>query len=199
MSGGASFNEVFLDGVRVRDDHRLGAEGDGWSVALKTLMTERAAFAEGSSGMEVNVDRVIELFRRHRPDDIVVRDRLIDLWVRSRLGELTNRRLFGSLQPGQPPGPEMSIGKLLATDTLTRASDVVSRILGPALVADIGEWGTFAWSEFVLSTPGARIASGSDEIQRTILGERILGLPREPSVTATVNGTNTSNGRRAQP
>ena len=64
---------------------------------------------------------------------------------------------------------------------MTRTSDVVSHLLGAALVADTGEWGTFAWSEHVLGAPGYRIAGGSDEIQRNIIGERVLGLPSEPA------------------
>ena len=65
-------------------------------------------------------------------------------------------------------------------------SDVVSRILGAALVADTGEWGTYAWGEHVLGAPGYRIAGGSDEIQRNIIGERVLGLPPEPRVDKDV-------------
>jgi alkylation response protein AidB-like acyl-CoA dehydrogenase len=61
-------------------------------------------------------------------------------------------------------------------------SDVVSQVLGPALVADTGEWGTYAWGEHVLGAPGYRIAGGSDEVQRNIIGERVLGLPSEPRV-----------------
>jgi alkylation response protein AidB-like acyl-CoA dehydrogenase len=65
-------------------------------------------------------------------------------------------------------------------------SDVVSRILGPALIADTGEWGTYAWGEHVLGAPGYRIAGGSDEVQRNIIGERVLGLPGEPRVDKDV-------------
>ena len=81
---------------------------------------------------------------------------------------------------GQPPGPEGSIGKLMWVQGMTQMSDVVSHLLGPRLTADTGEWGTFAWSDHVLGAPGYRIAGGSDEIQRNIIGERVLGLPAEP-------------------
>ena len=65
---------------------------------------------------------------------------------------------------------------------MRRTSDVVSRVLGPALIADTGEWGTYEWGEHVLGAPGYRIAGGSDEMQRNIIGERVLGLPAEPRV-----------------
>ena len=69
---------------------------------------------------------------------------------------------------------------------MRRTSDVISGVLGPALVADTGEWGTFAWGEHVLGAPGYRIAGGSDEVQRNIIGERVLGLPPEPRVDKDV-------------
>ena len=69
---------------------------------------------------------------------------------------------------------------------MTLTSDVISSILGAALVADTGEWGTFAWGEHVLGAPGYRIAGGSDEVQRNIIGERVLGLPPEPRVDKDV-------------
>ena len=71
---------------------------------------------------------------------------------------------------------------------MTLYSGVVSQILGPALVADTGAWGTYGWSEHVLGAPGYRIAGGSDEIQRNIIGEHVLGLPPEPRATRTSPG-----------
>jgi alkylation response protein AidB-like acyl-CoA dehydrogenase len=68
------------------------------------------------------------------------------------------------------------------TANMARISDAISTILGARLVADTGEWGTFAWGEHVLGAPGYRIAGGSDEIQRNIIGERVLGLPAEPRI-----------------
>jgi alkylation response protein AidB-like acyl-CoA dehydrogenase len=93
-----------------------------------------------------------------------------------------NRRAADLRRSGAEPGPEGSLGKLLWTQGMALVSDVVSDILGPALVADTGEWGTYAWGEHVLGAPGYRIAGGSDEVQRNIIGERVLGLPPEPRV-----------------
>jgi len=92
-----------------------------------------------------------------------------------------NRRA-ADLARGGTPGPEGSLGKLKWTEGMRMMSDTISAILGPRLIADTGEWGTFAWGEHVLGAPGYRIAGGSDEVQRNIIGERVLGLPGEPRV-----------------
>ena len=74
----------------------------------------------------------------------------------------------------------MSIGKLALTQNMQVTAKALTEILGPRLVADSGEWGTYAWAEFILGVPGGRIAGGTDEIMRNIVGERVLGLPKEP-------------------
>ena len=88
------------------------------------------------------------------------------------------------IKAGQLPGPEMSIGKLTLTQNMQRIQKFVCDALGPRIVADSGEWGTFAWSEFVLGVPGMRVAGGTDEVMSNIVGERVLGLPKEPRVDA---------------
>ena len=115
-----------------------------------------------------------------RTDDPVTRQALADLYIRIRMLALNGRRAQGRVRAGQTPGPEGSIGKVLWTQGMARMTEVVSGLLGPHLAADSGEWGTYAWTEHVLGAPGYRIAGGSDEIQRNILGERVLGLPSEP-------------------
>ena len=74
---------------------------------------------------------------------------------------------------------------MAATQLLQRIGDLVSHVLGPKLVADSGEWGTYAWSQVVLGTPGMRVAGGTDEVMRNIIGERVLGLPKEPGIDST--------------
>jgi alkylation response protein AidB-like acyl-CoA dehydrogenase len=93
----------------------------------------------------------------------------------------TNLRAMAAIAVGQLPGPEMSLAKLALTANMRRTSDLLSSVLGPALVADTGAWGTYAWSEYVLGVSGMRIAGGTDEVLRNILGERVLGLPKEPT------------------
>jgi alkylation response protein AidB-like acyl-CoA dehydrogenase len=94
-----------------------------------------------------------------------------------------NRRVAIARAAGAEPGPAESLGKLVWSQNLTRVGEVAAEVLGPRLAADTGEWGTFAWTQHLLGAPGYRIAGGSDEIQRNIIGERVLGLPREPRAT----------------
>ena len=180
MTGGASFNEVFLNDVRIPDDLRLGAVGEGWRVALTTLGFERSGGSQhGSPGGSFR--RLLEL--AHHLDltgDPVVRQELAAVYTASRLLGFVTDRVRHSARAGQTPGPEGSIRKLLWTRNLTRTGEVAARLLGPAITADTGAWGTYAWTEHLLGAPGYRIAGGSDEIQRNIIAERVLGLPRTP-------------------
>lgn len=181
MTGGASFNEVFFDEVRIPDSHRLGDVDEGWTVALTTLMNERASIGAGGGGGTVDVERVLETARHYADTgDPRVRQALADLYVRTRVAELNNLRAVSKIRAGQTPGPELSTAKLALTANFQRASAVLSGLLGPRLVADTGEWGAYAWSELVTGVPGMRIAGGTDEVMRNIVGERVLGLPKEP-------------------
>ncbi len=181
MSGGSSFCEVFFNDVRVRDDMRLGDEGDGWKVALTTLGFERDhSEGEGGSAFGGSWSKLLATAQAMDvTNEPVVRDRLAAMYIHSRVESLTNRRAADLAKSGTP-GPEGSLGKLLWTEGMRQMTEVVGSVLGPRLIADSGEWGTFAWGEHVLGAPGYRIAGGSDEIQRNIIGERVLGLPREP-------------------
>ena len=182
MTGGATFNEVFFNEVRVPDSHRLGDVDEGWTVALTTLMNERAAIGGGGAGVgTLNFARFIELAQHLGVNrDPVIRQSMADVYIRTNVAKYTNLRGMAKMRAGQLPGPEMSIGKLALTDNMTRVGEMLAEMLGPRLVADSGEWGTYAWAEFVLGTPGMRVAGGTDEIMRNIVGERVLGLPKEP-------------------
>ena len=127
--------------------------------------------------------------------DPVLRQRLAALYTLDRLRTLNGERMAAETEPGAPPSPLHSTAKLRWTQWMSAVSDVVSEILGPRLVADTGEWGTYAWAEHVLGAPGYRIAGGSDEIQRNIIGERVLGLPAAPRVDRDVP-FNQRNARR---
>ncbi len=184
MTGGASFNEVFFTEVRIPDSHRLGDVNGGWSVALTTLMNERAAIGGGmaSGGGNMSTQRIIELIRHQgRANDPLVRQQLADIIVNGRVASYTNLRAMTKIAAGQLPGPEMSIAKLSLTRNMLRMGELLSSVLGAKLVADSGEWGTYAWSQFILGTPGMRVAGGTDEVLHNIIGERVLGLPKDPA------------------
>ncbi|MFH9552148.1 acyl-CoA dehydrogenase family protein [Streptomyces sp. NPDC017435] len=178
MTGGSSFNEVYLDDVFVPDTDRLGPVGEGWRVTLTVLAAER--LDSGGLGLD-NADRALDL-ARHLPRPLTggERQQAADLFVRALVQRLIGLRVTAALVAGREPGAEASVGKLHATATMRATTDLVQQLLGPRLAADTGEWGTFAWTEHLLGAPGYRIAGGSDEIQRTILSERVLGLPKEP-------------------
>lgn len=182
MTGGAFFNEVFLNEVRVPDDHRLGEVGEGWRVALTTLMNERSSVSRDETGAD-HLERVIELVRHlGLGDHPVVRQRLAELYTHHRVRDYTDLRTASSIRAGQQPGPEMSIGKLATAMNTNRLADFVTEVLGPRLVADTGDWGMYAWSQLILNSPGIHLAGGTDEIMRNILGERVLGLPKDPLI-----------------
>ena len=183
MTGGASFNEVFFTDVRVPHSHLLGEVNGGWTVALTTLMNERASIGGGGGGVSLPPSaRLIEAARSvGRQDDPLIRQQLAEIVINERVAGYTNRRAMAKIAAGQLPGPEMSLGKLSLTANMVRTYELVSSIFGPALVADTGAWGTYAWSQYLMGVPGMRIAGGSDEVMRNILGERVLGLPKEPA------------------
>jgi alkylation response protein AidB-like acyl-CoA dehydrogenase len=185
MSGGSSFSEVFLTDVRIPDELRLGAVGQGWKVALTTLGFERGG--SGERGVGGSWERLLGLARwLGRTGDPVVRQQLASVYIHQRVRRMNAARAAAAAAAGQPPGPEGSIGKLLWVTGMTEIGQVAASLLGARLTADTGEWGTFAWNDHILGAPGYRIAGGSDEIQRNIIAERVLGLPGDIRVDRDV-------------
>jgi alkylation response protein AidB-like acyl-CoA dehydrogenase len=179
MTGGATFNEVFLTDARVPDALRLGPVGGGWRIAVTTLGFERSGSRDdGGLG---TVLRLMSLARtRGKQEDPLVRQLLARSYTHQFLSSVTSRRARAQLRAGETPGPEGSIGKLYSTNGLQLYNDAASAILGAHITADSGQWGTYAWAEHVLGTPGWRLAGGTDEIQRNVIAERVLGLPVGP-------------------
>jgi alkylation response protein AidB-like acyl-CoA dehydrogenase len=183
MSGASSFNEVFLSDVRIGDDMRVGPVGDGWKVANATLGFERTASGQGTRRKGGTFDDLLGLARQlGKANDPVVRQQLADVYVRTQLRSATTDRVARATAAGAAPGPAASIGKIVASQNLTRIGEAAAALLGARIAADTGEPDAFAWTEHVLGAPGYRLAGGTDEIQRNIIGERVLGLPREPRV-----------------
>ena len=186
MTGGSSFSEVFFSDVRIPDGLRLGDVGDGWRVALTTLGFERSHSGSSRRRPGGTFEQVAAAARHFgRADDPVLRQALAEVYIGATLLRLNAERVAAAARAGHAPGPEGSIGKLAWTEHMRRMTAVATEVLGARLAADTGEWGTYAWTEHVLGAPGYRIAGGSDEIQRNIIAERVLGLPPEPRVDNT--------------
>ncbi len=187
MTGGANFNEVFFTDVRIPDSNRVDAVGNGWRVALTTLMNERMSIGAGGSGGAREVDKLIDLAKKHningRPaiEDPVIRQELMQLYMWTEGLRFTGYKSLTALSKGQIPGPEGSIGKLAMARLGTRAADLALAIMsGDGMLHRNDAEGAGAWQLALLGYPAMRIAGGSDEIQRNIIGERVLGLPGEP-------------------
>jgi alkylation response protein AidB-like acyl-CoA dehydrogenase len=181
MNGGAAFNEVFFDDVRVPNDNVLGDVNEGWTVAITTLMNERVAIGSGGGGgsSRAGVDDLIALARRHGvASDPGVRQRLAGLYSKQRIQRFLGMRTLTAASQGRVPGPEGSIGKLFGGQVLTEMGDLALAITGPAGIADTGD--DYRYRQGLLSAPAAHIAGGSDEVMKNIIGERVLGLPGEP-------------------
>ena len=182
MNGQAHFNEVFFDDVRVPDANRVGDAGGGWRAILTTLMNERHVVANrGGSSSIGAADRLFELARHvGATTDPVVRQRLAEVHTYDQVQRFLRLRMEAARDGGRQPGAEGSISKLIYTTQLRRIGGLAGALLGPAMIADTGEWGTSAWADFLCGSPGLRIAGGTDEIQRNTIAERQLGLPKEP-------------------
>jgi alkylation response protein AidB-like acyl-CoA dehydrogenase len=184
ITGGSNFNEVFFDDVRVHETHLLGPENGGWRAAVAMLANERVAIGSGGGGGRGAGIRPYVDAARHRGmlDDPVVRDRIVDLYIRQRILSFIGLRTRAAVQAGQAPGPEGSIGKLFGALMSRDAADLGASIAGADAMAWDDENTDSRWALAVVSAPGGAIAGGTNEVQRNILGERVLGLPKEPQV-----------------
>ena len=175
LTGEAEFNEVFLDGVFVPEDHLVGGLHDGWAVANTTLAHERGTNFPFKEQVvhEVFLDELYRLAHGSgRLDDPELADGLVEAFVRLRLLRLHNWRTLTDLASGREPGPESSWVKLTWTDMTQHLSSVSLDVAGDDAPFD-GPWQRqYLWSQ------AASIAGGTSEIQRTIIAERLLGLPR---------------------
>ncbi|MEY2568308.1 MAG: hypothetical protein QOE35_2837 [Actinomycetota bacterium] len=189
MTGDAEFNEVFFTDVRIPDAHRVGDVGQGWSVATETLMNERVALSGAGSAGGDNVgggpvDALIaEAKRVGAWNEPVLRDRLVQAAIDGRVIKMTNLRAAAGRKGGKRAGPEGSITKLFQAEYNKRLQSLAMDVLGVHATA----WPTEdtdngAKVRGFLRSRANTIEGGTSEIMRNILGERVLGLPKEPSV-----------------
>jgi alkylation response protein AidB-like acyl-CoA dehydrogenase len=179
IDGAIHFNEVFLDGVRVPADRLVGDVHDGWRVAATTLSAERTAIGEGG---RVGTREIAELARQlGRTDDAVLRQEIARVHAREMVQRWTVYRVRTATAKGQLPGPEAMILKLLNSHQVEHVGSVLMSLLGAQgmLWHDDAPDAGF-WQDMFLMQWSSRIGGGTEDINRNILGERVLGLPREP-------------------
>ncbi len=180
LTGTSEFNEVFFDGARTAAGNVLDAPGEGWRVAMATLGYERGASTLGQQiGFQREFDRVAETARRTgAAADPVLRDRLVRSWLELRIMRLNALRTMTSLSAGTP-GPEASIAKLYWSEWHRRLGELAQAVQGRAgLVADGPPYELNDLQRLYLFSRADTIYAGSSEIQRNIIAERTLGLPK---------------------
>jgi alkylation response protein AidB-like acyl-CoA dehydrogenase len=178
MNGDAHFSEVFLDDAPVPDGDRIGVTGEGWRVALTCLAYERGASTAGGTTGLLDVDRLIALARaRGATAAPLVRDALARLVIETRVMSYTARRARDTAHAGRP-GPEGSGMKLRGSKLFRDYTALALDLVGPASACDPHA----ELQTLFLTAPSLSIRGGTDEIQRNIVGERVLGLPSEPRV-----------------
>ncbi len=188
LTGDAEFNEVYFDNVRVHESQILGGVNNGWQVGLTTLMYERLALGFGIQvRLRIALDGLIDMARQTKKggvvatQDPVIRQKLAQLWIDTEAFKYTGARAITKLLRGELPGPEASAGKLMWVEGHQRLQELAMEIQGPYAQLMAGsEWAVAdgIWQHTFLRSRANSIEGGTTEIQRNIIGERVLGLPK---------------------
>jgi len=178
ITGEAEFNEIFFTDVRVPRANVLGEVGQGWGVAMTTLLHERGTLGFAlTAALEVAVRKLTALVRERAPDDPIVRDRLAREWIGLQAVKYTNLRALTKLMQTGIPGPEGSAAKLYWSEANQRLTKQALELLGPEAQLMNGDSGGY-WQYQQLRSRGNTIEAGTSEVLRNIIAERVLGLPR---------------------
>ncbi len=201
ITGEAEFNEVFMTDVRINDDQRLGGEGEGWMVAITTLMNERVALGGGSSGRGGGPIRFLTNLWNKTKDDLdpatrkVMGDKVTRLWAEAEVLRWTNQRLKVVAKANREAGPIGSVGKLMSAEMNQRIFEICLDLQGSngmlhetgyPMVRSEEVMGATNYSGQFLRSRANTIEGGTSEIMRNILGERVLGLPGDVRVDKEV-------------
>ncbi len=188
ITGDDEFNEVYFDNVRVHESQILGGLNNGWAVGLTTLMYERLALGFGLQvRLRIALDGLIELARNTKKNgtsatqDPVMRQKLAQLWIDTEVFKYTGARAITKLLKGELPGPEASTGKMMWVEGHQRLQELAMEIQGPYSQLMKGSPWAMAdglWQHTFLRSRANSIEGGTTEIQKNIIGERVLGLPK---------------------
>jgi alkylation response protein AidB-like acyl-CoA dehydrogenase len=189
ITGEAEFNEVFLESVRVPAANVVGRVNEGWGVALTTLAYERDVLTMiRHISLRTALERLVALARRTKKnghtaaDDPVLRQKIASLAIAERCLQLNGYRSLTRILKGQPPGPEGSTSKLFWSQVDQELAEVATEVIGPySQIAAPSDWAPDEgqWQFYALLARGSGIRAGTSEILRNILGERVLGLPKD--------------------
>ncbi|GGU81714.1 acyl-CoA dehydrogenase [Streptomyces litmocidini] len=181
LTGTSEFNEVFFDGARTHASHVVGAPGDGWRVAMATLGFERGVSTLGQQvGFRRELEAVVALAKRNgAAADPLIRDRVARAWIGLETIRFNALRMLDGVAAGAP-GPEASIGKIFWATWHRELGELAMDVCGAAgMLADGEPYDLTDWQRLYLFSRSDTLYAGSNEIQRNIIAERVLGLPKE--------------------
>jgi alkylation response protein AidB-like acyl-CoA dehydrogenase len=188
ITGDAEFNEVYFDNVRIHESQILGGLNNGWAVGLTTLMYERLALGFGLQvRLRIALDGLVDLARRSSKNgvpatqDPITRQKLAQMWIDTEVFKYTGARAITKLLKGELPGPEASTGKMMWVEGHQRVQELAMELEGPyAQLTKGSRWAVEngLWQYGFLRSRANSIEGGTTEIQKNIIGERVLGLPK---------------------
>jgi len=201
MSGASNFNEVYFTDLKIKDSQRVGGVGEGWRVALVTLMNERLSVGGGGSGSGharvLKLASDISTLTGLGVKDNALREKIADWFVQAEGLKYTTFRTMTALSRGQTPGPESSIGKVVSASLMQDMANTALELEDQFGIINDPEMAPLAaaFQSALMSAPGMRIAGGTDEILRNIIAERVLGLPQDVRLDKDVAFKDIPTGR----
>jgi alkylation response protein AidB-like acyl-CoA dehydrogenase len=177
LDGDTGFAEIFFDGARVPVDHTLGEVNQGWKVAMATAGFERGVSLRSPARFTEAADRLVELWRTHAdPDDTALADAVIDIWMRAEGYRLHTYQTVTGMLDGRPIGAEASLNKIFWSEMDVRLHELALQIVGPEAERMRGPFER--WVDGFLFSLAGPIYAGTNEIQRNIIADRVLQLPK---------------------